>query len=197
MREEDETLGVSDGISTHGTGTPSRKEAETFDDKSLKANEHDDFAINAVSPDIVDSLSAANELSDIEEVNLRGQSESIIPEKDENKEPVSALKLSPDGTTDTVADSDVELEHELNQLFLGTPRGAKAEQPHGSNEGKPKVGAAKAKRQKRAEKQAAMEAEGKAPPKPRGSRKTYDPSVAIQKARGETATTGRKTVKKK
>ena len=91
------------------------------------------------------------------------------------------------------ADSEVELEHELDNLLLGGNRRSKSREPASHND-KPKIGAAKAKRQKKADKLAALEAEGKTPTK---SRKSHipNPTAAMQKARGETATTGRKVVK--
>jgi hypothetical protein len=177
MREEDETLGFSDAMSTQGTATPNP---------------------NAIDESVIDQ---DDELPNDEVSSETGHSipEIEIPDTGETPQPAPAIPqkeetdFNPlDERDNAGGNSDIELERELNQLFLG----GKADKPIMADEGKPKMGAAKAKRQKRAEKQAALEAEGKAPPKSRTNRKQYDPSSAIQKARGETVTTGKKTKKK-
>jgi hypothetical protein len=91
-------------------------------------------------------------------------------------------------------DSVVEIELELDKLLLGQNRPKKNQLATGN--GTPKIGAAKAKRIKRAEKQAGLETEGKGTSKPRKTNKPFDPSAAIQKARGETVTTGKRISKK-
>jgi hypothetical protein len=187
MREEDEILGVSDEISTRGTATPNAKDP-TIDPE--EDSQQDLFENGRVS-DNIDSV--FDEKEPDTKANLAGHTERATEEEDESNASDDDVKPQPEKADTAVASSDVELEREINQLFLGS----KGEKTHGSEEGKPKIGAAKAKRRKRAEKQAALEAEGKAPSKSRGNRKVYDPSAAMQKARGETVTTGRKSVKKK
>jgi hypothetical protein len=189
MREEDEILGVSDGISTQGTATPNAKDPTIHPKED---NQHDVFESGRDDSNNIDSVVDEKELDTKED--LAGHTEPAIEEDEENVLGTD-VKSQPDKPDDSAASSDVELEREINQLFLGS-NGEKT-RAHESEQGKPKIGAAKAKRQKRAEKQAALEAEGKAPPRSRGNRKVYDPSAAMQKARGETVTSGRKTVKKK
>jgi hypothetical protein len=175
MREEDEILGFSDGISTQETETPSTHDADSLKDAATGA------AVSGIDNP------ADNERLDSENKHHDTQLEPF--EEEGNNIPDTIHNQLPDENRR----SDAELERELNQLFLGT----RNDRTNGASEGKQKLGAAKAKRQKRAEKQAVLEAEGKGPSKSKGPRKAYDPSAAIQKARGETVTTGRKSVKKK
>ena len=169
-----------------------------------------DNSIDHVATNPADSFSLKSDMDEVDsiqhdapEVNVEpesmGQSsegEMARIERDREDE-VGSLHGDEDNdgrVTDPNEGSEAELERGLDNLYLG--RGKKdRRQPH--IDIKPKIGAAKAKRQKRAEKVATLEAEGKLPPKPSKSRKPIDPSAAIQKARGETATSGRKQAKKK
>jgi hypothetical protein len=189
MREQDEELGVSDGISTQGTATPIPKEVEQPSDIEPTILEGDESSISSPV------------LSTWEKVKPRTTDDGHEVEFSDSDRPQPDVK---DGEVDdddkslkNVGDnSEFGLEDELDKLFLAAGRTKKERLPL-SNDTKPKIGAAKAKRQKKAEKQAALEAEGKLPPKSHKNRKPYDPSAAIQKARGETVTTGRKSAKKK
>ena len=182
MREEDEKLGVSDGMSTEGTETPNPIPAgESFDvdvEDQPELSEEDEPQTKNEVPHNNAKVSDSNRDSKAEDAQVDLTSTTNGPELVDQE------------------DSDAELEDELDKLFLGTGR-SKSGHTQPSNADKPKIGAAKAKRQKRAEKQAALEAEGKAPPKSRKNRKHYNPSAAMQKARGETVTTGKKVSKKK
>ena len=191
MREEDESLGMSDGLSTQGTDTPLTKE------EPLPAEM---FKIHVHKVDLDD---------DEDEVDTPAEEEEELKEKNEAREEKAQDQDHPsDGelemdekpskgheTKDDLDSSDAELQKDLDNLFLGSNRNNTGRSQQNS-EGKPKIGAAKAKRQKRAEKQAALEAEGKVPSKSKKSRQPYDPAAAIAKARGETVTTGRKIKKK-
>lgn len=183
MREQDEELGVSDGISTHGAATPIPKQSSEIE---AAIPEEDDSTLS--SPTRPTSENGNRQLTE--------DTHGVKPSDSENQD--NAHDVDVDENTEARKDdeeSDVELKRELDRLFLGG--GTKKERPPPSNDTKPKVGAAKAKRQKKAEKQAALEAEGKLPPKPHKNRKPYDASAAIQKARGETVATGKRNAKKK
>ena len=192
MREEDESLGVSDGISTHGSATPIAKDVELspgIEATSPQVNEYD------IAP-TVSSKSQVKRLQHTKEVSSQdvdGLESSKNTDTDEDHDPEN-IKVNPKSQPNVDEDSEVKLERELDKLFLGTGRTKESMQ---FQEGKPKIGAAKAKRQKKAEKQASLEAEGKLPPKPLKNRKPYDPSASMQKARGETVATGRRNTKKK
>jgi DnaJ homolog subfamily A member 5 len=199
MREEDFALGVSDGVSTAGTATPNiHKNRDSFD----------------IDPDVTEELEEERNFVDLDETALEKEEtlehekthpaeKTAIEQEEGLKNSISntaATSTPPESKPQTTAtdensasdtDSEVSLERDLDALFLG-----KKDHPQPpSQDQKPKIGAAKAKRQKKAEKLAALEAEGKIPPK-RKARQVYDPVAAMQKARGETVTTGRKGKKK-
>jgi hypothetical protein len=196
MREEDENLGVSDTISTHGTATPDTNVArESVDVEPTRAEEPSDTDNENVEPNVPASQHSprpSQELLDRQEMEVTDS--EIQTDVDSNMIDTKATGTHQQ-SNHTEDNSDVELERELDRLYLG-PGHPKQEHPQPSTEGKPKIGAAKAKRQKRAEKQAALEAEGKSPQKPRKTRKPFDSSAAVQKARGETVTTGKRAKKK-
>jgi hypothetical protein len=185
MREEDENLGVSDTISTHGTATPDANVAR----KSADAEPARPEGARDIDNDNVEALRPSQERMDGQEID---DTDSETHTDVDNNTKHTEVR---DQSNHMEEASDVELERELDKLYLG-PGHPKNEHPQLSAEGKSKIGAAKAKRQKRAEKQAALEAEGKSPQKPRKNRKPFDPSAAVQKARGETVTTGKRAKKK-
>jgi hypothetical protein len=185
MREEDFALGVSDGMSTVGTATPVAK-----DENKVEEPEGIEIDLDE-DPIIVDEARNVKEESEPEEVlvpSAAAVEDGIeTSNEDEHDEKETGTK-----SDDTSKDSDEDLEKGIEDLLLD----GKKPRTQAAQEAKPKIGAAKAKRLKRAEKQAALEAEGKAPPKNRKPRKPYDPAAAIQKARGETVSTGKKGGKK-
>jgi DnaJ homolog subfamily A member 5 len=189
MREEDFALGVSDGMSTVGTATPITKEEKDEVDE-LPEDIGVEFDDGPVVPDILDEAPEAKSESEPEKdpapvASVNEAAHEIDTDDDERE-------VDPEKGTDDVNSQEDDLQKGIENLLLGGKDRAQT-----SQESKPKIGAAKAKRQKRAEKQAALEAEGKAPPKSRKPRKPYDPAAAIQKARGETVSTGKKSGKKK
>jgi DnaJ homolog subfamily A member 5 len=190
MREEDFALGVSDGMSTVGTATPITKEEKDAVDE-LPEDIGVEFDDGVVVPDILDEAPEANSESEPEKDPAPIASVEEAHESDTDDD---AREEDPEKSKDTddVHSQEDGLEKAIENLLLGGK-----DRTQTSQESKPKIGAAKAKRQKRAEKQAALEAEGKAPPKSRKPRKPYDPAAAIQKARGETVSTGKKNGKKK
>jgi len=195
MRQEDENLGVSDPVSTHGTATPDASVAQKpFTTEPSKANGTLDVEEESVESD-VEELHHTHR-PNTERLNAKDMdethSESSV-EIDNNRRNAKQT-VGEEGFNSGGGDSDVELERELDKLYLGVDHTNKQRPPPA--DGKPKIGAAKAKRQKRAEKQATLDAESRSPQKPRKSRKPFDPSAAVQKARGETVTTGRRTKKK-
>lgn len=186
MREQDEELGVSGTFSTPGTATPIPNDVEQSSEIKptvLEVEESRPPSNTTPSNLETDKPRNSKQLHEIESLDSDNQADT----DDDNVEKDPKLQKEVD------EDSGVELERELDKLFLGT----KKDRPPPSNDTKPKIGAAKAKRQKKAEKQAALEADGKSSPKPHKNRKPYDPSAAIQKARGETVATGRRPTKKK
>ena len=192
MREEDKSFGVSDGISTQGSATPVAKDVGLSPDIEATAPEvdEDDIAPTASSKSEVKGCQHTKEVSS-QDIDGLESSKGIESDEDHDRE---NIKVNPKSQINVDEDSEVELSRELDKLFLGTGRTKESIQ---FQEGKPKLGAAKAKRQKKAERQAALETEGKLPPKPLKNRKPYDPSAAMQKARGETVATGRRNTKKK
>jgi len=191
MRDEDESLGMSDGLSTQGTDTPLTKE-EPLPAEMFK------IPVYKVEPDEEEEEveMQAEEEEDVEEKNeARDENDEDQDDPGENEPQTDGKTLKATETKDDQESSDAELQKDLDNLFLGSNRN-KTGRSQQNSDGKPKLGAAKAKRQKKAEKLAALEAEGKAPPKPKKSRQPYDPAAAIAKARGETVTTGRKIKKK-
>lgn len=181
MRMEDEAFNVSDGLSTPGTATPV---AEPHESENRSTNMENDLN------------GEGHECRDQRQENVAST----------NSNPQSTIEIqdpaSPPGSTksesdnEASVDSDKELEQELADLLIGSGKGKKGRE-EASHDGQKKIGAAKAKRQKKAEKLAALEAEGNAPAKPRKGKKIYDSTVAMQKARGETAKTGKKASKRK
>jgi len=198
MRAEDFALGVSDGVSTAGTATPNLKhngDSYDADETNEEEDVHQDFVyldeiVDEEEP--VDSKEKSTE--DVAEKTLVDGAEEELPSEkpDETHEKQTPPNPVPTDDESSPSDSEALLEKELDALLLGSHKDRT--QPS-SQETKPKMGAAKAKRQKKAEKLAALEAEGKAPQN-RKQRKAYDPVAAMQKARGETVTTGRKGKKK-
>lgn len=198
MRAEDFALGVSDGVSTAGTATPNlRHNGDSYDVNETNEEEdvHQDFVyldeiVDEEEP--IDSKEKSTE--DVAEKTLVDDGEEDLPsdKPDETLEKQTPPNPIPTDDESSASDSETLLEKELDALLLGSHKDRT--QPS-SQETKPKIGAAKAKRQKKAEKLAALEAEGKAPQN-RKQRKAYDPVAAMQKARGETVTTGRKGKKK-
>jgi hypothetical protein len=198
MRAEDFALGVSDGVSTAGTATPNLKhngDSHDVDETDEEEDVHQDFVyldeiVDEEEP--VDSKEKSTE--DVAEKTLVDGAEEELPsdKPDETLEKQTPPKPVPTDDESSASDSEALLEKELDALLLGSHKDRT--QPS-SQETKPKIGAAKAKRQKKAEKLAALESEGKAPQN-RKQRKAYDPVAAMQKARGETVTTGRKGKKK-
>jgi molecular chaperone DnaK (HSP70) len=193
MREEDENLGVSDTISTHGTATPdanvARKSADAEPPHPEGAPDIDNDNVETNVQETEHTLRPSQERLDGQEID---DTDSETHTDADNNTKQTEVR---DQSNQMEEASDVELERELDKLYLG-PGHPKNDHPQLSAEGKPKIGAAKAKRQKRAEKQAALEAEDKSPQKPRKNRKPFDPSAAVQKARGETVTTGKRAKKK-
>lgn len=192
MRGEDGSLGVSDGVSTHGGATPIADDVELLHDIEVAAPEVDEDDISP-SASLKSEPKAPQHLKEVssQDVDSLKSIKSTGSNEDHDRE---NIKVHPTSQANVEEDSEVELERELDKLFLGIARTKKESILF--QEGKPKIGAAKAKRQKKAEKQAALEAEGKLPPKPPKIRKPYDPSAAVQKARGETVVTGRRNAKK-
>jgi hypothetical protein len=197
MREQDETLGVSNGISTLGTTTPVPNHAEQSSEVAatiIEASENDASPPAPPTSEYVKSQATEDPSSNGDaEGSLPGKNADADAPADDDDDDINS-KIQKD--VDSDSDSNIELEHELDKLFLGTGR-TKKDRIQSTNDTKPKLGAAKAKRQKKAEKQAALEAEGKLLPKPLKNRKPYDPKAAMQKARGETVDAGRRTQKKK
>ena len=193
MRGEDESLGISDGVSTQGNATPIAKDVDLSPGIEVSALEVDDvdMAPSAPSKSVAKTPQCTKEVSS-QDVDVLESSKNTDSDEDHDRE---NIKLHPASQGSVDEDSEVELERELDKLFLDT--GGTKKESIQFKEGKPKIGAAKAKRQKKAEKQAVLEAEGKLPPKPLKNRKPYDPSAAMQKARGETVATGRRNTKKK
>ena len=194
MREEDFALGVSDGVSTVGTATPNIKHDGDGDgdaEKDLDAqedlehlDEHDDEEIPVESEEISKDPTPPKPTVENDKEDSQPEKLQKTPDQEDPSRPAAKEKDS------DASDTEASLEKELDALFLG----ANKDHPH-PQDTTPKIGAAKAKRQKRAEKLAALEAEGKAPSK-RKQRKPFDPVAAMQKARGETVTTGKKGKKK-
>ena len=177
MREEDASL---DGLIDPGTSNPETSFSLQSDKNEVDSLGHDASEVN------------------VEAESMGQSSEDEMPRNERDREDeIGSVQGDEDNycqVNEPGEESETELERGLDNLYLG--RGKKdRRQPHIDN--KPKIGAAKAKRQKRAEKVAALEAEGKLPPKPSKSRKPVDPSAAMQKARGEIATSGRRQAKKK
>lgn len=195
MREEDESLGVSDAISTHGTATPDANLARKPADIELTdAGETLDLVEESLEPEIEKpqyTRRGSEERQNSKDMDGT-QSENLTDEENEMTSTKQALEGNLSDHDE--GSSDVGLEHEIDKVYLGLDHSNKTHPV--PTDGKPKIGAAKAKRQKRAEKQAALDAEGRSQQKPRNSRKSFDPSAAVQKARGETVTTGRRTKKK-
>ena len=192
MREQDESLGVSDGTSTHGNATPTAKHAESLPDIKSTISEIDENGVAPADPSELEVKRSryTKEVASHQDDNLEyDKNIDFYEENDHNN-----IEVNSKSQTTVDKDSEIELERELHRLFLGN--GWTKKEPGLSKDSKPKIGAAKAKRQKKAEKQAALEAEGKLPPKPLKNRKPYDPSAAMQKARGETVVTGRRNTKK-
>jgi len=184
MRMEDETFNVSDGLSTQGTATPV---AEPHGSENRSTNMEND--LNGEGHNCGDQRQ-----ENVASRNSDPQSALEVEETQEPAPPPDSTKSESD--TEASVDSDKELEQELADLLIGSGKGKKGREET-SHDGQKKIGAAKAKRQKKAEKLAALEAEGKAPAKPRKGQKLYDSTVAMQKARGETAKTGKKASKRK
>jgi DnaJ homolog subfamily A member 5 len=183
MREEDAILDYSDDAVMNDPPVPHPMNADGDEVDTLHhdAPHHDAFDVN------IDHEPVEDDHRDEKTLNER-DADSEIGENHADGE----KELPP--TNDPDDDSETELERKLDNLYVGHDKKDR-KQLHIDN--KPKIGAAKAKREKRAEKMAALEAEGKAPPKSSKSRRHIDPSAAMQKARGETATSGRKQGKKK
>ena len=194
MKLEDEVLGVSEILSTNGTSTPAA--APSLDTSGPQINDEDLYNDDNLK-DTADSINATNPIQYDSERSESGNGN----EKSNYNALPNAQKNDLESDPETVSGSEVEsgpedeLSSGLNNLLLGSGRGRKGREQV-SHEGKKKIGAAKAKRQKKAEKGAALEAEGKAHSKPRKPQKPYDPIAAIQKARGETTTAGRRGKKK-
>jgi hypothetical protein len=195
MREEDENLGVSDAISTHGTATPDANLArKTVDIELTDASETLDLVEDSVDPEREKSQythRGSEERQNSKDMDGT-QSENLTDE--ENEMTSTKETLEGNQSDHDEGSSDIELEHEIDKLYLSHDHSNKTHPV--PTDGKPKIGAAKAKRQKRAEKQAALDAEGRSQQKSKNTRKPFDPSAAVQKARGETVTTGRRTKKK-
>jgi DnaJ family protein A protein 5 len=181
MHEEDAFLDYSDDAETND---PAKPHPTNADDDEIETLHHDGVDVNIGNESVEDDHR--------DDQTLKGDAGSEIGEV-HGSIAGDGEKESPT-TNDPDDDSEAELERKLDNLYVGHDKKDR-KQPHIDN--KPKIGAAKAKRQKRAEKMAALEAEGKAPPKSSKSRRPIDPSAAMQKARGETATSGRKQGKKK
>lgn len=192
MREEDESLGVSDTLSAQGTDTPISKYAE--DGFETQTPVHGNIDSENHQPPL-----PGNEVqsgTDIVYDNIEALDFGTDVPDDMHLHSASAKPTHPNAASEDPEDPDADLKHELDKLYLSTGRAKKDRTQH-VNESKSNIGAAKAKRLKRAEKQAALEADGKTPPKPRKNPRPYDPGAAIQKARGETVTTGKKVSTKK
>ena len=194
MREEDFALGVSDGVSTAGTATPNiPKNRDSFDidpDFAEELEEEQEFVyLDETVPE--EEITTGTEENPLGPIIQQPKEDATNPSPDPSpKAPPQNPSHAAAETDSSASESEASLEKELDALFLG-----KKDRQQPTQDPKPKLGAAKAKRQKKAEKLAALEAEGKAPPK-RKARKVYDPVAAMQKARGETVTTGRKGKKK-
>lgn len=178
MREEDASLDNSEGPATSNPATP----------LSLHSEE-----------DEVDSVHhEASEIDAEDEPGEQNSQTKEAPNEENGEDKNGSIRGNRDDGArvkdDPADDSEAELERGLDNIYLGSGK-KDHKQPHIDN--KPKIGAAKAKRQKRAEKMAALESEGKLPGKSSKSRKAIDPSAAMQKARGETATSGRRQARKK
>jgi hypothetical protein len=187
MREEDAILAVSDDTATQGIVTPDlgnfRSSSEVESTLVLTKQDNTCQSDSKTLDGDQDRFSTLNDIqTDVNALESNSVSNIGIHDVKTNL-----------GKEDGEIDTDVELDREISKLLLSL---GKKERVQTINDTKPKIGAAKAKRQKKAEKQAALEAEGKANLKPHKSRKPYDPSAAVQKARGETATTGRRGSKK-
>jgi DnaJ homolog subfamily A member 5 len=195
MREEDENLGVSDAVSTHGTATPdthiARKSADAEPDD---VNETPDLEEEFVEPVVEESPYTHRRSEERQNTQDIDGAHSENRTDGENEMTSTKQTVAGDQSDHDEGNSDVELEREIDKLYLGLDHTNKAHPV--PTDGKPKIGAAKAKRQKRAEKQAAIDAESRSQQKPRNNRKPFDPSAAVQKARGETVTTGRRAKKK-
>ena len=195
MFEEDENLGVSDALSTNGMATPDTDFVQRAVDVDRPHNEETfDLDEESVDPKVqgtqhtVQPTQEPLDGRDIEAANSErlSNADDIVNANQTGRE---------NRVNDAEPISDVELERELNKLYLGVSHIQNEHQQSPAN-GKPKIGAAKAKRLKRAENRAALEAGDRTPQKPMKNRKPFDPSEAVQKARGETVTTGRRTKKK-
>lgn len=192
MREEDQNLRSSDALSDEGRESPSAENHNSpFSPESASFEPNTIIKEGLITPHPNDMESAGTHSlmeSASQESTERPSSKALGSEMTRENVVEGELSVEPE-------DSDVELEERLDRLLIGSSR-KKKERAAVGNDGQAKIGAAKAKRQKRAEKQAALEAEGKGMTKSGKNRKPYDPSAAIQKARGETTTTGKRLSKK-
>jgi hypothetical protein len=193
MREEDAILDYSDDAVTNEPAKPHPMNADDGEPHPMNADDDEADTVHHDALDVnIDHESVEDNHRDEKTLN-EGDAGSEIGEAHGSIDGDGEKELLP-ATNDPGDDSETELERKLDNLYVGHDKKDR-KQPHIDN--KPKIGAAKAKRQKRAEKMAALEAEGKVPPKSSKSRRPIDPSAAMQKARGETATSGRKQGKKK
>ena len=178
MHEEDASLVNSDDPTTEDLAKPYLANAN---DDEVDSLHHAALDVNMGHDSVEDNDDRAEKtLNEEERQNETGSIQG-------NGKPELRVNNDPD------EDSEAELERRIDHLYLGHD---KKDRTLRHIENKPKIGAAKAKRQKRAKKMAALEAEGKVPPKSSKARRPIDPSAAMQKARGETATAGRRQGKK-
>lgn len=188
MQEEDEILCAYDDEAAQGIVTPDLRSLQSLpkgvEPTSLTAEDGNASELGPAMSDEDQRPSVTRNDVQVDVITLQSDSLSDVG----IHSPKAKL-----GREDGEIDTDAELDQEISKLFLG--RGKK-EHVQTTNDSKAKIGAAKAKRRKRAEKQAALEAEGRTAQKPNKQRKPYDPSAAVQKARGETVTTGRRSSKK-
>jgi hypothetical protein len=200
MKVEDEILGVSDGLSTSDNSTPTL--VPSFDVLKQENHDTDTEPFDANGDKVLESpLPLLNPPLD-SSVGPEPEPETGIDQQTFRKD-FSRLKTNsePIDITESTDSSDSEQEEDLsqglNELLLGTS-GGRNEKLQESQNSKKKIGAAKVKRQRRAEKRAATDAaEGKSQTKPRKPSKPYDPVTVMQKARGETTITGRRVGKRK
>jgi hypothetical protein len=191
MKEEEASLCFDSGVFPTHPNTVLQKPNITARSRNLT---NPDFS----EPQVASDNQSPRSSKEVSSFHAEDEAVGVANEEDDgvgNSGNLIHKPLKPGNETES-EDSE-EIQHQLDKLFQGSSRAKKERQADVDQDRTPKVGAAKAKRLKRAEKQAALEAEGGGNAKTRKSNRPYDAGGAIQKARGETATTGKRISKKR
>jgi hypothetical protein len=190
MKKEDELLGFSEDVAPPTMETPLDTPVKSISDVGIISDDE------ILSRTVLKSH-ASNSTSAVKDpYHTEGlRQEEAFEEDDGIDEQVLGVAEWQDHLPETTGDSGTQLERELDKLLLGAGRRKKGrdQPPH---DVKPNVGAAKAKRLKRAEKLAALAPENAPSNRPR-KKDDPNPAAVMQKARGETTTTGKKPAKKR